>query len=522
MIPLIHSFLEASARRCPENEAVVHGKDRLSYQDVERRANQIARWLFDRGVKKGDRVALVLRNSADYICAYYGALKVGAVAVPMNTGIEASEMEQILVDCTPRALFFEKHFSADIDTLLRNNRVSIETICMSDSRDSMGGDDECPVDSLLDIRGRYSGDSFGVDMSAQDLSSIIYTSGSTGKPKGVVLSHLNVVSNTQSIVSYLGLTEKDRCLVALPLYYVYGKSLLNTHFAVGGAVIIDNRFAFPNAVLKTMLDEGATGFAGVPSTYSILLNRSSVAKMSFPELGYLTQAGGHMPVPIKKRLLEVFHDKRIYVMYGATEASARLSYVEPDDLCDHLSSIGKPIPNVDMTVFKGDGTEAGIDEEGEIAARGSNIMLGYWGDEEESAKVLKNGWYLTGDLGYRDEDGFYYVTGRKRDMIKAGIHKISATEIEDILYEYPGVQEAAVIGVFDEVLGETAQAVIVGGPEASLLEGSIVEWCKQRLPSYKVPAKVAFADSLPKNESGKILKKKLAETYSTDVSVRKP
>ncbi len=287
------------------------------------------------------------------------------------------------------------------------------------------------------------------------------------------------------------------------------KSLLNTHFVVCGTVVINNKFAFPASVIQQMAEENVTGFSGVPSTYSILVNRSSISDMLFPDLRVLTQAGGHMPSVIRERIASVFPNKRFFVMYGATEASARLAFLEPDQFSSKTSSIGGAIPNVEMKIVLEDGGEATIGQEGEIVARGSNIMMGYWNAPEETSKVLKNRWYHTGDLGVRDVDGDFRVTGRERDMIKVGIYKVSAGEIEEVLYRCPGVHEAAVIGIPDDDLGEAVRAVIVTEPETVLQAEEIVKFCTARLSAHKVPKEVQFMKALPKNESGKILKRKL-------------
>jgi len=508
---LIHHFLESSADSAPTKEAVVHGSQRFTYLDIERRANAIANWLLGCSISKGERVAVLLRNSVEYICSYYGVLKAGGVIVPLNTGLEARELGRILADCSAEIMISENHFAKRIQEIRKVRAKPWKLLVMVDdnnSRDDIIGEE---YTKLSDVYSSYSKDRPHIHLIDQDLSSIIYTSGSTGRPKGVMLTHLNVVTNTMSIIPYLRLAAADRCMVVLPFYYVYGKSLLNTHFAVSGTVIIDSRFAYPNAVLKKIIEEKATGFAGVPSTYSILVKKSSAASMNFPDLRYITQAGGHMPAEIKERLLKIFSNKEIYIMYGATEASARLSYLEPEALPSRINAIGKPIPNVELKIFTEDGLETRCEEEGEIVARGSNIMKGYWNDDEGTKKVLKDGWYYTGDLGVKDKDGFFYVTGRRRDMIKIGIYKVSAIEIEEVLARYPGIQETAVIGVPDSILGEAARAVVVGEMNAKLDPKDMIRFCSEVLPTYKVPKDIVFTETLPKNGAGKILKNKLKE-----------
>ncbi len=513
---LIHHFLERSVDSSPDKEASVHGSHRFTYLDIEKRANMLANWLLASGVGKGDRVAVLLRNSVEYICSYYAILKAGGVIVPLNTGLEAREMLQMLTDCSAQILISENHFAKAIAETYASGSNPCKLLAMTNGNNAIEGNIDGEYVRFSDIYTSYSIDRPHVHLIDQDLSSILYTSGSTGRPKGVMLTHLNIVANTMSIVSYLQLTADDRCMVVLPFYYVYGKSLLNTHFAVSGTVIIDNRFAFPNAVLKNMIEEKATGFAGVPSTYTILVNRSSVAKLNFPDLRYITQAGGHMPAKIKEILLKIFWDNKIFIMYGATEASARLSYLGPGELPGKINSIGKAIPNVEIKIFTKDGIEARCGEEGEIVARGSNIMLGYWNNPEETEKVLKDHWYYTGDLAVSDEDGFFYVTGRKRDMIKIGTYKVSAYEIEEVLYRYPEIHEVAVIGVPDYVLGEAMKAIVVPNMKVNLEAKDIIQFCADSLPAYKLPKEIIFSESLPKNEAGKILKQKLVELYKGD------
>jgi acyl-CoA synthetase (AMP-forming)/AMP-acid ligase II len=280
---------------------------------------------------------------------------------------------------------------------------------------------------------------------------------------------------------------------------------------VGGSVVLDNRFAFPNVILDTMKKTDTTGFSGVPSTFMILLNRSTVKKQKFPSLRYLTQAGGPMAPAVQKEVVETFDPAKLFVMYGATEASARLSYLDPADLTRKWGSIGKAIPNVDLFVADEEGRELPQGEVGELVARGSNFMEGYWKDQEETDKVMRHGLYYTGDLGRMDEEGFLYVVGRTKDMIKVGGERVSAKEIEEIILELKEVQEIAIIGVEDPVLGEAIKAFVIATPGNGVETERILNHCKKRLPPYKVPKFVEIVTELPKNESGKILKPVLRE-----------
>lgn len=506
---LIHHFLEKPAQEQPERWACLHGEEAVTYGEMERRANRVAHTLRELGVQRGDRVALLIENSSAYIAAYYGILKCGAVTVAMYTTTTAQSLGFMLNDCNVRVLITQtKHLS--LLQVLRDKLPHLSTVVLLDENEY---ESEAWPWQMIDAQHVKQQPDSALNLSMIDLNlaSIIYTSGSTGDPRGAVLSHLNIVANTRSIVSYLGLTSQDRIMVVLPFPYVYGKSLLNTHFAVGGTVIIDNRFVFPNVVLKTMQEKGATGFSGVPSTYAILLEKSAVRKMEFPALRYLTQAGGAMAPTLIREVMEVFHGKKIFIMYGATEASARLSYLPPEDLPRKVGSIGKAIPNVELRLIKEDGEEARPGEVGEIVARGANIMQGYWNQPEETAAVLTNDGFHTGDLGRQDDEGFFYVVGRKRDMIKSGGNRVSAKEIEEIILEHPDILETAVIGIPDQFIGEAICAYVVPKNGVPVPPEALIDHCKERLPDYKVPRSVIVRESLPKNASGKIMKEELRQ-----------
>jgi len=523
---LIHHFLEHHAQTTPEQIACIHGDEAVSYGEMERAANRVAHLLRELGVRRGERVALLLDNSSAYITAYYGILKCGGVTVAMYSTTVAKTLRYIVKDCAVSVLITQSRHLPLLQEA-RDELPHLRAVVLLDAAaepapaeaQSAAQPLPCPLITAQAV-GQQPETPLPLHMVDQHLASIIYTSGSTGDPRGAMLTHLNIVTNTRSIVSYLDLTAQDRIMVVLPFAYVYGKSLLNTHFAAGGTVIIDNRFIFPNVVLKTMQEQQATGFSGVPSTYAIILGKSAVRKMEFPALRYLTQAGGAMAPTLIREVMEVFQGKKIFIMYGATEASARLSYLPPEELSRKVGSIGIPIPNVELRLIKDDGQEAALGEVGEIVARGTNMMSGYWNHTEETKTALTQHGFHTGDLGRMDDEGFFYVVGRKRDMIKSGANRVSAKEIEETILEHPRILEAAVIGVPDQYLGEAICAYVTLKPEhgnghEQSLAASLIAFCRDRLPEFKVPRAVIVQEKLPKNASGKIMKEILRTAHAT-------
>lgn len=298
-------------------------------------------------------------------------------------------------------------------------------------------------------------------------------------------------------------------MAVLPLYYSYGNSLLLTHVMQGGSLVIDNRFMYPGVVLDSMVRESVTGFAGVPSTFAILLRHSNFRNMSFPSLRYITQAGGPMSHDMAVEIANIVPHAKVFIMYGQTEASARLSYLPPGDLKRKQSSVGRGIPGVTLEVINKNGEKVIPGEAGEITAKGDNIMLGYWGKEKETLQVLRNGRLYTGDLATIDEEGYIYILGRRTEMIKSGSHRIAPREIEEIILKHPKIAEGAVIGQPDPILGEAISAFIVIRDGCSCQEKEIMQHCYKNLPVYKMPKTIHFVSSLPKTDSGKIKKEEL-------------
>ncbi|MBE9544935.1 MAG: acyl--CoA ligase, partial [Proteobacteria bacterium] len=487
---LIHEFIENSAEKFPDKIAFIHEDVRASYAEINYKANQLGLFLMNRGVTKGDRVVIVFENCLEYVVSYYGILKVGAAAVPLARDLKPDGLIPILNELAPKAIILSSRAErllkavdlSDID--IENLIVKRPKMDWREAQPKVFDWDDIVHDEII------SNPDVTIDKS--ELASIIYTSGSTGTPKGVMLSHENIVSNTRSICSYLKLTENDIQMVVLPFFYVMGKSLLNTHFAAGGTVVVNNKFAYPAVVVQQMIDEGVTGFSGVPSSYAYLLHRSPLKKYRdrLTSLRYCSQAGGHMSGQIKKELRQALPNHTdIFVMYGATEASARLTYLEPENFDKKMGSIGKPIPGVGIRVLDSNGKDVDSGEQGELVASGPNIMQGYWKDADTTKKVLNQHGYYTGDLGYRDPDGYLFISGRKDNLLKVGGHRINPQEIEDVLMSSGLFFETAVIGLPDTILG-TKLIALTSPLSRDCTENQIMKHCADRLPKYKLPAEV--------------------------------
>ena len=516
---LLTDYLFRSANLYPEHEIIVQGKRRITYKVMHRRAIEVGSFLRgERIVAFGDRVGVCMENSPEYLLAYFGIIEAGGVVVPISHQTTSRTMQHLLGDCGTTALFVQESLLGMVEEALPAI-PTVKSIIVAGQRDiEEHRDGTIPTSLSIAGRPRFHlheiGSRDGIrdghrKARGEDLALILYTSGTTSEPKGVMLSHRNLTANAESITEYLELAPKDRAMLVLPLYYSYGNSLLTTHVTVGGTLVLENSFVYPNVVIDKMIEERVTGFSGVPSTFAILLNRSKIRDVEFPALRYVTQAGGPMSPAHAQELRKALPKADIYIMYGQTEATARLTYLAPKDLTRKSGSIGKSIPGVKIGIQKPDGTSVIPGETGEIVAEGENIMMGYWNRPEETANVLKGGRLHTGDMARMDEEGYFFIVGRKSEMIKSGAHRISPKEIEEVILEIPGVHEVAVLGVKDEIMGEVIHAYVVLKEDHPLDSKVISAYCRKNLPPYKVPKTLHFMSSLPKTHSGKIKKHEL-------------
>ncbi len=471
-----------------DKDLILGRAETVSYQEIYRKSLALASNI-EKEIGENENVLILFPNSSWSVITYLAIFKSGNVCVPLNTDIEQKNLDYIINQCKPSVAFISKRLKP---------KLNLEGVTLYDEDDLM----------TLSSSG---GDMFSEDREFDDnrLAEIIFTSGSTGEPKGVMLSHRNLIANTDSILEYLNLTSEDTIEIVLPFYYCYGLSLLHTHLRVGGSIVLNNTFIFLGSVLDDLNKYKCTGFSGVPSHFQLLLrNSTSFKSMDLPYMRYMTQAGGKLHDVFIEEFREAFPEVVFYVMYGQTEATARLSYLPPELLPEKLGSMGKGIPGVELDIFNENGQPVGVGEVGEIVARGDNIMSGYLNDDELTAKTLQNGWLHTGDLAQKDEDGFFFITARTKEIIKVGGNRVSPKEVESVILTLPEVVDCTITGEFDEMLGELLKAEITLVPKTDkdLAKEEILRKCATELISYKVPQKIEFLDKVNFAATGKKVK----------------
>lgn len=475
-----------------------------SYGDLERGAAAAAAKMRAIGLQPGDRVALLFRNSPEYVALLFGAFAARLAVAPLNVQERASVLSVQVRHSGARLV------AGDPD---HPEWIALKAALQDDvvALDVPAADNDNSAAVFMQCIGAAPGAILEpLVIARDDLAMLLYTSGTTGRPKGVMLSHGNLIANTAAIVKYLQLESRDVGLSVMPFHFSYGNSVLHTHLAAGATLLLEDNLAFPLAIVQRLQNERVTGFSGVPSTFTILMSRTRIDEFDLRSMRYLTQAGGAMSRAAIRRMRELVPSARFFVMYGQTEASARLTYLSPERLDDKPGSVGRPLEGLDIEVRDAEGHVLPPGQTGELCARGPSIMLGYWGDEEATRTVVVDGWLHTGDLGHTDEDGFLYIDGRMTDMIKVGSFRVSPLEVEEALATLPEVADMAVTSMPDEWLGQAVKAVLVLRDGMTLNELEVKEHCRARLAAYKVPKTVEFVSELPRTSSGKIQRFKLS------------
>jgi len=500
---LVHDFLERSAERYPDKEAIICDDRRVTYAQIEAWSNQLAHALIRRGIGRGDRVALFLDNSIEAAVGIFGVLKAGGAFVVINSLVRKDKLAYMLNDCAAKALVTHNKYLPMVQESVRSVEA-VGSLLVNGLQEADGIAE--PLYATMDAECDTPPAAGCIDM---DLSSIMYTSGSTGFPKGVIMLHRNMVSASTSVITYLENVHEDILLNVLSLAFSYGLYQLLMSVQLGMTLVLEKSFAYPQRVIEHMERERPTGFPGVPTVFAVLLRQKDIEERDFSSVRYLTNAGAALPPSYIPRLERVFPNARLFSMYGQTECKRTL-YLRPEDLAARPTSVGKAIPNEEVWIVKEDGQPAAPGEVGELVVRGSNVMQGYWDKPEETAATLRPGKYpwetvlYTGDLFKMDEEGYLYFVARKDDIIKSRGEKVSPKEVEAAIHEIDGVAEVAVVGVDDEILGQAIKAYVVTGNGFTVTAKQVLAHCRSRLEAFMVPKYIEFLDELPKTVTGKV------------------
>ena len=463
------------------------GREEITYKELHNEILKLASWIRSE-VGTGKNIIILSVNNLFMLKAYLAIIKSENVCIPLDPRIEKDNFNYIAGLAKPSMIMV-------IEDIIK--RLPL-------------GDFRCVLPSDISALEDYSETNFNNDTDSEECAEIIFTSGSTGEPKGVMLSHKNLIANTSSIVEYLGLTSDDRMLVVLPFYYCYGLSLLHTHLRVGGSIVFNNSFIFLGKVIKDLVEYKCTGFAGIPSHFQILLRKSDTFKQTtFPDLKYVTQAGGKLATVFMDEFRKAHPETKFIVMYGQTEATARLSWLPPELYKKRKGSMGKGIPGVTLKVVNEKGEKIKPGETGEVIAQGDTVMMGYFHDEEGTKKTLRDGWLHTGDLGTVDEDDYIYLTARSKEIIKVRGKRVSPKEIEAVILEIPGVIDCKISSIDDDIEGESLKASIVVRKDYkdTLTEEAIKQHCSKHLALYKIPQVYDINDNMILSATGKKIKK---------------
>ncbi|MFZ3046085.1 MAG: long-chain fatty acid--CoA ligase [Desulfatirhabdiaceae bacterium] len=485
--------LERARTFFPEKPALIFEGKTWTYLQLDHDVNRMAHALQTLGIVKGDRVALFLPNIPEFVIGYFAAQKLGAIAVSVNAMLKPEELKYIINDSEARII---------ITTALLRKEVpadalpSVEHILIAEGESGI----DLSFDTLLSEGGT---DCRCLDLDSHDPAALLYTSGTTGFPKGAVLTQSNINSNSRSAANHSGVRPEDCLQLFLPLFHCFGQNyILNGGISKCATIALHRRFE-PEPVLKAIQKERVSMFFAVPTVFIYLLNMDT-SSYDLTSLRYCFTAAANMPretaLAWKKKFGLTIHEG-----YGLTESSPFASYNH--DFRHKFGSIGTPIENVDMKIADDNGNELPVGEMGEIIIRGPNVMQGYWRKPEATAVAIRNGWLRSGDIGIMDEEGYFFITDRVKDMINVAGFNVYPNEVEQVMYKHPAIQEVAVYGVTDPIKGEAVHAAVVLKENMESTPEEIIGFCRANMAVYRIPRKVEFVKELPKSPTGKILKR---------------
>ena len=502
------SILRESAAADPLKTAVMLDDFKLSYGQLDALSNQLAQGLVEAGLKPGEKVGLMLPNVPHFPIAYFGILKAGGAVVPMNVLLKAPEVAYYLEDSDATRLIVWSDFAPEalkgVGQISR--AVDVYTATLLPGMDVPEGTQS--VDVLLKGDGKFD----AAPTSTEDTAVILYTSGTTGKPKGAELTHFNLWMNCHQATHLFTYTPQDVTIGMLPLFHSFGQSsIMNSVIHAGATLTLVPRFEVKK-VLEIIQRDRVTIFPGVPTMFFAVLHEPEAGNYDLSSLRACVSGGAAIPGEVIAAWEQRYPNAVILEGYGLSETSPTVTFNRSVDE-RKVQSIGKRIWGVEVKVFDEHDQELppGPDHVGEIVVRGHDVMKGYYKQPEATAEAMRNGWFHTGDMGYQDSDGFFFIVDRKKELIIRGGFNVYPREVEEVLYAHPAVAEAAVIGIPDERMGEEVKAVVALKPGASATEEELIAFTKERVAAYKYPRSIEFLDKLPKGATGKILKKELKE-----------
>jgi len=503
----IAQHLERAVRHFPDKAAIVFEDQTISFAGLQEQVDRTAHALVDLGVSQGDRVGLFLPNIPEFAVVYLAVQKLGAIAVSANVMLTPDELRYVLQDSGCGMLFTTTALAAAWQPLIDEGALSAQRVVLCEG-------EQPGFHTLREMVDAASAERFAArEMESSDPAAILYTSGTTGRQKGATLSHGNMVSNSFAAVHTEGITPEDRLLLFLPLFHVFGQNAILNSAVQGAATVVLQRRYDPRGTPELIERQRVTMFYAVPTIYIGLLN-AGIEPRRFESVRYYFSAAATMPVEIAERW-KAAYGRPIVEGYGLTETSPFASY---NHIWQHRpGSVGTPIENVEITVLDADDRQVEPGAWGEICIKGPNVMLGYWNRPEDTALAIRNGWFHSGDIGYTDTDGYVYLVDRVKDMINSAGFKIWPREVEEVLFQHPAIRECAVVGLPHPEQGEITAAYVVLREGAGLTAGEFETYCRQKMAAYKVPRQVMFVDALPKNATGKILKRVLREQASVAV-----
>ena len=472
----------------------------FTYAEFQGAVRRAAGMLLSHGIRRGDAVSLLLPNSLEYVVAYFACWEIGAVAGPVNSLLKAQEMAYVISNSEAKALLMNSEFAPVIDSI-RADLHELSTIITFDNEAEAT---KAFSEDIVPTR----------EITAEDEAIIIYTSGTTGKPKGCLLTHGNIIANARQISQWLGFTDKDRLLTVMPLFHMNAVSVTTmSALYAGGSTVVSPRFS-ASRFWQIVSDYQITSFGSVATMLSMLLGtypEGVPAGLHTEQLRFAMCGSAPVPAEVLKAFEETFHCL-VVEGYGLSESTCRSTFNPPDER-RRPGSCGLPIGN-EMKVVDDEDREVADGTLGEIVLRGENILKGYYKNPEATASAFRDGWFHTGDIGYRDSEGFYYIVDRKSDMIIRGGENIYPREIDEVLYQHPAIAAAATIGIPDQLYGEEVAAFVVRKDGREATEEEIIAFCRERLADYKCPKTVRFVDEIPKGPTGKLLKRELANKFA--------